>query len=193
MFSDSMATIAAAAIAALVAVAGYLTNQFAARRDRRISVYAEALRALRAYQEVPYRIAKRSRSDSEKREELGTLISESFAQVRFYLGWLQIHSPEVGEAYSLLVNKVTELTQIYRDDAWSRPLTATDSDMCGEMYPYHAETEEERVLCLAAMRADLKSFSRLRMRKVKRSLRRSKTMNALKTVGESDNVGASAR
>lgn len=174
MFSEGIATVAAASIAALVALAGYLANQFVARRDRRISMFAEALRALRAYQEVPYRIAKRSKSDAEKREELGTLISESFAQVRFYLGWLQIHSPEVGEAYGLLFSKVAELARAYRDDAWNRPLTATDADMCGELYPYHEQTEEQRLLCLAAMRADLKPFPKLRMGGIRCGLRRSK-------------------
>ena len=192
MFSDGMATIAAASIAALVGLAGYLTNQFVARRDRRISMYAEALRALRAYQELPYRIAKRSRSDSEKREELGTLTSGSFAQVRFFLGWLQIHSPEVGEAYSLLFSKVSELTRAYRGDAWNRPLAATDSDMCGELYPYHAETEEQRLLCLAAMRANLKPFSKLRMGKIRRSLRQSRTANSLGTADPAGNPGHAA-
>jgi hypothetical protein len=176
----NMPAIVAAAIAAFAALVGYLVNQSALRRERRISTYAEALRALRPYQDIPYRIARRSKSDGEKREELGILLSESVAQVRFYQSWLRIHSRQVGDAYDLLFDKVRKLAYVYRSDAWNRPLIETDSEMSDSLrYPYRAETKKERLLCLAAMQADLSSFSVLKMPKIRRRIRELKSEEGL--------------
>jgi hypothetical protein len=141
MSSESFATVIAAAIAALAALAGYLANQFAGRREQRTGMYAEALRALRTYQDTPYRIARRSNSDPQTRERLGIVLGEAVAQVRFYESWLQIHSPEVGAAYGLLYGKVRRLASSYRAKAWERPVMLADSEMAATLlYPYQVDS-----------------------------------------------------
>ncbi|MFF5288350.1 hypothetical protein [Paractinoplanes globisporus] len=57
-----LATVIAAAIAALTAVGGYLSTQLWKRRDEKIRLYADALQAVRRYEELPFRIARRADS-----------------------------------------------------------------------------------------------------------------------------------
>lgn len=172
MLSDGAATILAAAIAALVGLSGYLVNQSANRRAQRTNMYAEALQSLRAYQNLPHLIARRSKSDAETREKLWNAVGDAVRSVRFYVGWLYIHSPEVGEAYELLFEKIRILGRSYRSDAWQRPLVTSDSEMSEEIdYPYSSQTRRERELCLSAMRADLGSMKALRMIEVRRRIR----------------------
>jgi hypothetical protein len=168
MPSESFATVIAAVIAALAALGGYLANQFANRREQRIGMYAEALRALGTYQDIPYRIVRRPNSEPETRERLGILLSEAVSQVRFYESWLQIHSPEVGAAYALLFRRIRQLARSHMANAWRRAVILTDSELSEPPhYPYLRETREERQLVLLAMQADLSPFSSFRMWRIR--------------------------
>src|SRR5437868_3685712 len=95
-------TLLGAAIAALAAVLGYAVSQQANRQARKTQFYAEALRAIKELEEMPYRIARRLDSSPETRASLGREINDIFVNVSFYLAWLEIDSPLVGRAYKLL-------------------------------------------------------------------------------------------
>ena len=79
-------------IAALVAVVGYLLNQHAARNERRSRSYAAALEAVYAYQELPFRIRRRT-SDPKSSMELAQKISDAFERLSFYQAWMDLESP----------------------------------------------------------------------------------------------------
>ena len=71
MDSPNLGGLSTAIIAGLVALTGYLLNQFANRRERTSKVYAEALEAIREYQELPYKIRRRPDSNGTTRAALG--------------------------------------------------------------------------------------------------------------------------
>jgi hypothetical protein len=159
-------TLLAAAIAAMVAVLGYAFNQQANRRDRKTRFYAEALRAIKELEEMPYRIAKRKDSSSETRATLGREINDIFINVSFYLAWLGIDSPIVGRAYKLLADRAILSGEYQRRHAWRSAVKAKDDDLeLGEFYSY--ATEHELSVCTTVMRRELSSFTFLFNRSTK--------------------------
>ncbi|TQO19601.1 hypothetical protein FB472_1168 [Rhodoglobus vestalii] len=113
---DGLATIIAAAIAALVVVAGYFLQQHFARRERRALIYSEALRAVADYLESPYLIRRKDGS-AETRQRLVSHVSEIQSRIAFYTSLLRLHAPvKVNEAYDALV-------RLARDEA-GRNMTA---------------------------------------------------------------------
>jgi hypothetical protein len=96
MNSVNLAGLSTAIIAGLVALTGYLLNQFANRRERKSKVYAEALEAIREYQELPYKIRRRPDSSGTTRAALGDKTGEVVSRLWFYRAWLQTDSAEPG-------------------------------------------------------------------------------------------------
>src|SRR5690242_1806090 len=92
----------ATVVAGSVAVLGYVVTQQMGRRDRKAKFYAEALLAVKDFEELPYRIAKRPDTSPATRERLGTMVNDAFVKVSFYQAWLRIDSPRVGASYDLL-------------------------------------------------------------------------------------------
>ena len=70
------ATIIAAAIAAIVALAGYALTQAWARRERHARTIAGALAAVESYLEAPYRVRRRPASTPEVRAALTSSLSD---------------------------------------------------------------------------------------------------------------------
>ena len=103
MEGSAWGALLAAIIAGSVALFGYSLTQVSNRWERKRKVYAEALSAVREYEELPYRIRRRPSSDDETRARLGDQISEAYIKLRFYLAWLEIDSVVVGTAYADLV------------------------------------------------------------------------------------------
>jgi hypothetical protein len=56
MDAGSWAAISAGIVAGAGALVGFLGSQLANRRERKSKVYAEALAAIKEYEELPYRI-----------------------------------------------------------------------------------------------------------------------------------------
>ncbi|HUB37984.1 MAG TPA: hypothetical protein VMA72_03960 [Streptosporangiaceae bacterium] len=158
---QALATILAAFLAAAVALSGYALTQAWNRRERRARTYAEALSAIRDYQELPYRIYRRQASDAETREMLGRLHSEVAARVRFYMAALEMESPLVSLAYRDLRNQTRGRGALYRHWAWQHAPIDSDAAMALDP-PFHSDNDEEQRLCLACMRHDLKTFDRRR-------------------------------
>lgn len=167
-----------AGIAGLVALIGYMMTQAANRRERKSRLYAEALSAVREYQELPYRVRRRPSSDNKTRAELGAQISAVMTKLGFYVRFLQLDSHEVGIAYTDLVNQVRRMGGPYRSQAWRASLVASDEEMPLVKYPY--ETEPEMSLCLKAMRHELAFWGFLFRPSIRRSLALQRQIRAAK-------------
>jgi hypothetical protein len=159
-------TLLAAAIAAVVAVFGYIINQNADRRAKKAQFYAEALRAVKELEEMPYRVAKRKESSSGIREKLGSEISNVFVDISFYLSWLKIDSPLVGEAYGLMARSAIDASEQQLHYAWGLPIMANDKDV-GLNDKFFDREKPAQDVCIAAMRNELKVSSPLFRKSIK--------------------------
>jgi hypothetical protein len=149
------APVLAAIIAGLVALAGYLVTQFANRRDRKAKVYAEALAAVREYQELPYRVRRRAASDAATRAALAERISDVMAKLGFYEAWLQIDSPQTGSAYMDLVSRTRRQGRQHLSNAWGGKVLERDAEMIGATAPVAWDIKPELDLCVLVMRREL--------------------------------------
>ena len=174
-------------VAALAAFSGYLLNQRAARRQRKAQFYAEALQAVKEFEELPYRIAKRKDSTGETRERLGGIVNDSYVKLSFYQAWLRIDSPRVSPAYDGLARRAARFGAPQQVDAWSRPVIDADTDMdLGVEYYYG--TRPELAICVTAMRRELGLLSVLNGRLTRRAVRRQE----IDRVNSGDQVGVIA-
>jgi hypothetical protein len=161
-------TITAAGIAALVATGGYLLGQQAARAERRSRVYAEALRAVRDLEAVPYAIWRRGDDSPEAVRALGALQAERFAAVHYYSQLLAIETPWIGEIYYQLQRRVRRQTSTNVRTAWQ------DRRPAGQLWAdtsFTDDTAPELQLCLEAMQADVAWRGQVRRRALRRRLR----------------------
>jgi hypothetical protein len=166
----STATVIAATIAALAAIAGYLSAQRWKRRDDKARLYADALQAVRRYEELPFRIARRVDSSPATRERMAGIVSDSFVELGHYRALLLLHSREVGDAYSLLLNRTHRDCRPHRQEAWSMPPPRNDSaaHMGGK---FLFDNKTELALCVVAMRRSLQLGAYFRARRTRRDLR----------------------
>lgn len=149
------ATIIAALVAALVAVAGYMLTQTRARLERRAKIFADALAAVEEYLEAPYRIRRRQ-ATPEAREALTSALSDLQVRIAFHRAWLQVEAPAVGQAYDILVSAARSEAGIQMTQAWnSAPLTS-DTDMNLKVAYQHPDSDAERAKVIAVMRNDLR-------------------------------------
>ena len=123
------ATIIAAAIAAVVAVAGYVLTQAWTRRERRAKTFGDALAAVEDYLEAPYLIRRRQASTPEVRAALTSALNDVQARIALHRAWLQVEAPAVAEAYEALVSAAREEAGSQMADAWNAAPLATDADM----------------------------------------------------------------
>lgn len=141
-------------IASLVAVVGYLINQASIRNERRSRVYAEALSAVFEYEELPYRIRKRTAEEGSS-AAIAQRISDVFERLSFYQAWMNLESPAVGSAYLDLVRKTQALGGLHRDDAWKTPPASKDTDFHFPKPTYIYENERELDLCMLVMQHEM--------------------------------------
>jgi hypothetical protein len=151
-------TLLAAAIAAAVAVFGYVINQHADRRAKKAQFYAEALRAIKELEEMPYKVVKRKDSSPETRDKLGSEISDIFVEISFYRSWLAIDSPLVGEAYRLMARSAISASEQQLRYAWGLPIITDDNDY-GLNDQFFGREKPAQAVCVAAMRNELKVSS----------------------------------
>lgn len=161
----------AAIIAGAVALAGYILTQIAGRRERKGRSYAEALAAIRKYQELPYLVRRRPASDSLSRFAIAQQVSDVMAKLGFYSSWLQIvDSDEVGNAYNDLVTETRRQGRAHLFTAWREPVIQADADMVGTRTPFLWDIEPELTLCMLAMRRELSFWGPARRRTIQASL-----------------------
>jgi hypothetical protein len=151
---ESWAPVATAVIAGAVALIGYLLTQHAARRERKGTIYAEALAAVRSLEEMPFRIRRRLSSEPETRAALATRLSDVFTDLRFHITYLQVDSKIVGDCFIDLVDRTRKFGTKFRMDAWASPVMTTDADM-NMRFSYNYDNRRELALCVVAMRREL--------------------------------------
>jgi hypothetical protein len=168
--SAPTATVLAATIAALAAVSGYLSTQRWKRRDDKARLYADALQAVRRYEELPFRIARRADSTPVTRERMAGVVSDSFVELGHYRALLLLYSREVGDAYSLLLNRTHRNCRPHREEAWSTQPARRDSAVhMGGRFLF--DNKPELALCVVAMRRSLQRGAHFRNLRTRRNLR----------------------
>jgi hypothetical protein len=153
------ATITAAAIAALVAVAGYFIAQARARRERRAKAFADALAAVEDYLEAPYRVRRRQASTPEARAALTSALNDLQARIELHRAWLQVEAPAVADAYEALVSAARTEAGTQMADAWNSTPPANDGDMNLRVAYEHPEADTQRLLVIRSMRRELRLWS----------------------------------
>lgn len=152
---DGIATIAAALIAALVAVAGYRIQQRHARKDRRAVIYSEALRAVEDYLEAPYLIRRRDGS-AGSRQQITTHISEIQSRLSYYTALLQMQAPiEISAAYQAMVASARAEAGAAMSTAWRGQPTRKDRDVpMGQRFDRTRSDEARRTYLATVMQRD---------------------------------------
>jgi hypothetical protein len=152
------APIATTILTGLFVILGYLLNQRSSRRERKAEFFADALRAVKEFEELPYRILRRSDSTPQTREHVGTEIDDCFTKLSFYQTWLFLDSPRVGDAYQQLASKCYSSGEPHRADAWSRAPVASDAEAhLADDYVFGAGVEWAN--CIRVMRRELRPWS----------------------------------
>jgi hypothetical protein len=161
----------ASAIAAGATVSGYLLTQSRARRERKATAFAEALTAVRRYQDFPYKVLRRTDDDPETRTRLGDEQTATGIQIQFHLVWLQVDAPTVSKAFEDLWTVVHAERQKNYRIAWNTPPRTTAAGMA-EPNPFrHEVASPEMQLCILAMRNELLLLAPLRRRRIRRLIR----------------------
>jgi len=155
-------------LASAIALLGYLMNQAASRRERKAKLFAEALEAVKALEEMPFRIARRPASDGPTRAAIGGQLSDLFVRLGFYRAWTQIEAPRVGEAYVILLDQTQREVRPLRKAAWAADLLGVDAEAYLDgTYPV-LDNKREWSLCLAIMQMELRPLVILRRRRMAR-------------------------
>ncbi|MEU4096400.1 hypothetical protein [Streptomyces sp. NPDC026673] len=168
--TSNQVALLAAGVAALVTVLGYLANQYASRRTQRRDLFASALAAVRAYQDLPYRIRWRARSDEETRAALGELTYTTLEHMQNFRALLELESRIVAMAYTDLVRETRRLGGPFRQSAWRTPPAQGDEAFDQEDPGYRYENQPELELCLMAMQRELRPYGPLLRRATRRRI-----------------------
>ena len=175
--------VVATVLAGFFALVGYFLNQQGARRERKTEQYAQALRAVKAAEELPYRIRRRADSRPETRERIGGVVDDVFEQIGFFQAWLTLDNPRVGAAYVRLSAQSLLLGEPQRGEAWAAPPVASDPEAhINDMY--HHGTEQEWKECLLAMQRELQlipAWAEFMIRRPRREILASSFMKATRS------------
>ncbi|MEX0992209.1 MAG: hypothetical protein WD004_08085 [Actinomycetota bacterium] len=146
------------AVAALVAVAGYLVNQRLARRERKSTMFASAIEATVAYQEMPYRVRRRPPDDASERMRLVNSMSDVQEKIAFHQAWIATESEQVAEKYKVLVDAVRREAGEHMRQAWLQPAISSDADVNMAEPLLCPEADRAREQCVEGMRKHLRSW-----------------------------------
>lgn len=114
-------------------VAGAIVVAFVPRwaevRERRRTRYAEAVQALVAWAEVPYRVARRLDDDPETLADLVTLGHDLQQELAFHQAWVSTESKAVGQLYGDVANAMRSAVGPAIQAAWTKPPVSRPEDM----------------------------------------------------------------
>jgi len=126
---DNGATLLAAAIAAAAVLLGFFVTSAHNRRQRRAQIYADAVGAVSAYLEGPYRVARCHNTD-EQRYALTTDISAVQARIDAVGLLLRLHAPKrVAKAFEEYVKAARREAGRQMTDQWNRRPARRHRDM----------------------------------------------------------------
>lgn len=149
------ATIIAAALAAVIAVIGYTVQRKITRRSERADLYGNAIGAVEAYLEGPYRI-RRKTDDPANWFAISSALSDAKTTISHHQALLQMHTPaEVSTAYDEFAGAAIVEAGSQMTAAWGKSpvLAATDVPL-GTGYD-RTESNNKRDALVAVMRRDL--------------------------------------
>lgn len=149
--------------AALIGLAGVVWKAISdrraaaavARRTANEELFTAALDAVHEYQELPYRIRRRSDVSPTTPAELAAHASDVQVLLDKHITRLTFLDPNVGDAFRELVGAVRQEAGSHLNRAWTQARIATDEDMnLGNAYP-RTQTEEALKDCIRVMQSFL--------------------------------------
>lgn len=146
----------------IVALVTGLIAFLTARRERRRKLYSEATRAALAWEEMLYRV--RRRTEDEERD-LVKSFHDLQDQLSYYRAWVGSESVYIQRSYDRLADGVKAATQQLISEAWAhRPRSGPGNATDGEQHP---ETKQLRLDFMTDVRAQLSPWpwSKLGLRK----------------------------
>ncbi|MGW5667026.1 hypothetical protein [Micromonospora sp. NPDC003776] len=108
---------------------GKLLDRGSSQLDRLREGYAEAAKALAAWDNFPYRVERRIDDHPETRRALSELGSDITERLAYYSGWVSADSPAMGEFYMRLVQRLRVEVAPHARFAWNQPPRLSASDM----------------------------------------------------------------
>jgi hypothetical protein len=141
-------------LAAVVAILGYAITNAMNRIERRSKIYADAMLALVQFENLPFRIRRRSDSSDATRTIVGQRVRDVQEALFYHTVLLRLASPRVGAAFKALVEKTREKGVRYRHDAWTLPPARSDADMSLEIR-YDYKNKDELDECILLMQREL--------------------------------------
>jgi hypothetical protein len=153
-------TLVVGILAAVVAILGYTITNSMNRIERRSRIYANAISALVQFQNLPFRIRRRSDSSDATRTIVGERVRDVQETLSYHVVLLRLDSPRVGTVFAELVRNTRKEGVRYRHDAWASPPATSDADMSLVVsYEYHNEAELEK--CIVLMQRELSTIRAL--------------------------------
>ena len=124
----------AIAVASLSALAAYL----ASKRERRRALYSEAVKAAVAWEEMLFRVRRRS-ADQER--ELVDTFHTLQDDLTYHRAWVGSESKYMKRSYDKLAAEVKKATAELITEAWTKPIrpvpgNALPDDVCPELAPF---------------------------------------------------------
>ncbi|KZF04498.1 MAG: hypothetical protein WBD41_00720 [Rhodococcus sp. (in: high G+C Gram-positive bacteria)] len=154
-WSGFAATLLAAALAAVVAVVGYIIQRKIARRSERADLYADALGAVEVYLEGPYRIRRKTK-DPNNWSALSSALSDCKTAVSHHQALLRLHAPAaVAVAYDQFVNAAQREAGPKMTEAWSTPPLKRPRDVPLGVGYRRSNSDARRAELVDAMSTDL--------------------------------------
>lgn len=154
-WSGFAATLFAATLAAVVAVVGYVIQRKIARRSERADLYADALGAVEAYLEGPYRIRRKTK-DTNNWSALSSALSDCKTAVSHHQALLQLHAPAaVAAAYDQFVSTAVREAGPKMTEAWSMPPLKNPRDVPLGVGYSRTDSDARRAELVDVMSADL--------------------------------------
>lgn len=153
--STIIAAVAAALIAALIAVVGYSIQRKISRRSERADLYGNAVAAVEAYLEAPYRI-RRKLNDPANWFAISSAISDAKTAISHQQALLEMYAPEpVVTAYKGFASAAIGEAGPHMTAAWGTPpMTQPTQVPLGTGYD-RTDSDGKRAVLVAAMRNDL--------------------------------------
>lgn len=103
------------AVAVLSALAAYL----ATKRDRRRALYADAVQTIAGWNEMLYRVRRRTATDAP---DLVTRFHELQDKLTYFCAWIGSESKYMTRSYNRLVMEVKDATEDLIQAAWDEPV-----------------------------------------------------------------------
>lgn len=149
---DGIATIIAALLATVVAVAGYSIQQRIARKQRRAEIYSYALRTVEDYLEAPYLVLRRDGS-AAARQSITTHISDIQSRLSYYCALLEIHAhAEISTAYKALVSAARAEAGKAMREAWEKRPTRRDRGVSISSRLDRSRSDDARRIFISAVK-----------------------------------------